>query len=264
MLTRPRSLLATAFSIFIGGFAIAATDRSIDESNAFEGFAKYFLEMTTLREYAPGEVFPVVKWEQSEVRVVTIYEPTHIEAANFELRPVLTDAMQDINTETGLQYQLTSVPDNSPPHVIIMYGTPAELENLVAIADSELGIEGLTDLIRNQVRDGLPQCVVGARWIENGPLITAVITIEINNHVDKCVRQNLMQSLGFFADLEEGVSSVMKSGLDQDTFTEFDRLAMRVLYSGKISAGDRIGINEIAELTRQQTDPGIDDPPVEE
>ena len=198
-----------------------------------------------------GALHPIVKWEQPVGHVklalpeVIAGDPEEREAAIRAVTPTMLEASIEIRALTGFTYRFPGeLAEGELADLIILYGTPETLLEDAALAEESLGIEGLREGLRASIEAGRPACVTGMVASEGYALDTVVFTVDATGPVEPCVIKGVVESMGL-AVIED--PPVARDG-GQDELSAIQRIALRILYSGTLEAGDTPSLSEILRL----------------
>ncbi len=201
------------------------------------------------REYAQG-IFPIMRWEMPEASVAVVFEPYHAQDVSENLVPHLENVRRTIFRATQFAYLFPKkLSDETPPQVIVTFGSANELISFADILEQSLSILDFKELLEDQRNQGLPVCGTGAVWDEKTwELQFVAIALENTKQLEQCVNSTFMVSMGLVADLKGISYSILGDNADEIKITPFEQVLLRALYSDNLSSGQTPSVEELTDI----------------
>ena len=192
---------------------------------------------------------PTLKWDTNKLDLTFVYSDENRRLFESSRIDLFESVFREIGQHTGIEINVLRGTNRSlAPDVIVVYGNRSDILRDALRLARILNIRGLSAILDEQDSANLPLCTFSLVWTSGGEILRALITVEEGRHIRRCISEEVVQAMGVTGDITSSIPSILGPNLSISQITNFDRLALQVLYDDRTRPGVPISENEVLQI----------------
>lgn len=221
--------ISTFFILNAAFFPLASYAAPLDPQKV----QNLFFQATTapLESYSDKELeIPI--WRRDSAKIGFFVEGNEKSSILAGLSEEFDDDRRFIEEATGMKLSLGYWADKNPnPSIFILLGRPEELIARAHFLSRKFEFPKLVEEFEKRFVSDDALCNSFAKVSAKKTIEYALITVDITQNPNYCLRRQLIVALGLVGDLPAEENSILSLGQRERFYTELDRALLKILYS---------------------------------